>query len=404
MKMEISEKIVSDIPAPTSSNQVHYFSGATLKRRNKKPIQAPQGFGVRVTANGVKSFVWYHRVDGHAHLETIARWPDVSVKAAIDVAKNRIELILKGTVDPLPKRAREKKVEALTVNGLLDKFVERYVQNRLRSETTVRQCLDQHVRPHIGKRSIYDLKRSDISRMLDDVADRIGEPQADRCLSYIRKAFNWFEINGHDDDFRSPVVPGMARTNPVERARDRVLSDDEIRAFWKATGDYMNPFNPMLRFTLLTACRRTEAAAMVSGEIVGDDWIIPAARYKTKKEHLIPLSEAAQNILNAMPAKKDGDFIFSVTGQYKLSNFNFSKKELDRDCGFSDWTIHDLRRTASTRMSKAKVPWDHTERALGHVIPGVRRVYDRYDFYDEKQAAFETLAATVDGIISAGTL
>ena len=120
---------------------------------------------------------------------------------------------------------------------MLDQFVARYVEKdaKLRSAGMVKQQLDRLVKPRIGKIGIYDLKRSQVSRMLDEIADDHGPRMADLALAYTRKAFNWYEINGHDDDFKSPIVRGMARLKPSERERDRILSDDEIRALWKAT-------------------------------------------------------------------------------------------------------------------------------------------------------------------------
>jgi integrase len=130
---------------------------------------------------------------------------------------------------------------------------------------------------------IYDLKRSQVPRMLDDIADEVGPVQADRVLSYIRKGFNWFEVNGHDDDFRSPAVRGMSRTKPDEHARDRILNDDELRTFWQAANPQRNRpnvFAAILRSILLTVTRRCEASKMHSSELEGDIWTIPGERYK----------------------------------------------------------------------------------------------------------------------------
>src|SRR6516165_7621588 len=86
-----------------------------------------------------------------------------------------------------------------------------------------------------------------------------GPAMADLTLAYMRKVFNWHAVR---TEFRSPIVRGMARTKPLERARDRVLTDDELRKVWRAAGDMKNAFGPFVRFTLLTATRREEAASM----------------------------------------------------------------------------------------------------------------------------------------------
>jgi integrase len=397
----ISEKIVAGLPAPAKGNKLHYASGLTLQGK-----KAPSGFAVRVTAAGTKAFVWFHRVSGTGYTETIGTWEgnptggDYAVRAAIVEADRRAKAVRDRAEDPRPERTRRldeaNQPSEKNIAGLIDMFMTRYVEGKLRSERIIKQSLDRLVKPRIGKVSIYDLKRSQISKMLDEIADENGEVMADRTLAYCRKAFNWYEINGHDDDFKSPIVRGMARTKPSEHARDRILTDDELRSLWKAT-DAPGPFGPMLRFILLTASRRSEAADMTRSEVVGDNWTIPAARYKTKTETVLPLSKAAQDVLASMP--KGTDYIFT-TGKKPIAGFTQFKAKVDERCGFADWTIHDLRRTARSLMSRAGVQPDHAERCLGHVIGGVRGVYDKYAYINEKRAAFERLAAMVDRILN----
>jgi Arm DNA-binding domain len=114
-----------------------------------------------------------------------------------------------------------------TVNAVLDLFIARHVKN-LRSAKTVERSLEVYVRPRIGSKSIYELKRRDIVEMLDAIEDADKAVTADRVLAYVRKAFNWYATR--DDEFSPPIVRGMARTKPSERARTRALTDDEIYA------------------------------------------------------------------------------------------------------------------------------------------------------------------------------
>jgi integrase len=260
------------------------------------------------------------------------------------------------------------------------------------------------------------LKRSHISRMLDEIADENGARMADLVLAYVRKAFNWYEVNGHDDDFTSPVVRGMARLKPSDRERERVLSDDEIRDVWAALDTIIEPacFPAYVKTLLLTATRRGESADMATTELEDEIWTIPAARYKTKRDHVIPLSALARKLTaSAAPAKpaKNAHFVFSTTGGKKpFSGFSKSKTALDKAIAelreregrppMESWTLHDLRRTARTLLARAGVRDDIAERCLGHVIKGVEKVYNRYAYLDEKRAAFEALAALVSRILN----
>jgi integrase len=185
---------------------------------------------------------------------------------------------------------------------------------------------------------------------------------------------NWHAARS--DEFRSPIVRGMNRD--AGRSRDRVLTDDELRAVWQAPSSLFGSF---IKFLLLTAARRNEAAKMERGELSASDWTLPAARNKTNQDLIRPLSHAAQAVLAGLP--NQGKFVFTRTGRTALGTFAELKKEFDAASGVTGWTLHDLRRTARSLMSRAGVPSDHAERCLGHVIGGVRGVYDRYAFREE---------------------
>jgi integrase len=251
--------------------------------------------------------------------------------------------------------------------------------------------LERHVYPTLGHRSIAEIQRSEIVRLLDKIEDRSGATMADRTLAVIRKIMNWHA--SRSDDFRSPIVKGMARTKPSERARERVLTDDELRAVWAVNNGVFGSF---IRFLLLTGARRNEASEMTWGEIDGSDWTLPAARNKTKVDLVRPLSKAAQDILRA---SKQFGFIFTTDGATPISGFSKFKAAFDKVSGTKGWTLHDLRRTARSLMSRAGVPSDHAECCLGHVIGGVRGVYDRHEYHREKQRAFEMLAGEIERIV-----
>ncbi|WP_314961509.1 site-specific integrase [Bradyrhizobium cosmicum] len=438
----ISEKIVAALPVPATGNKKHFFSGATLQGK-----KAPSGFAVRVTAAGTKSFVLFHRINGKGYLETLGRWDEnpqggtLSVRDAIIKADKLAKDIKNGRrEDARPERTRRlqdgDKPAGLKIGGawkngenkdeqaapgLLDMFMERYVRKDakggagLRSADQIESTFERLVFPEIGGLGIYDIRRSHIVAMLDEIADENGPVMADRTLAYIRKTFNWYALR--DDQFNSPIVKGMARTNGKDRARKRTLADDEIRDLWAALERIEEPacYPAYIKTTLLCMSRRTEGAMMSSAELDGDVWTIPAERYKTGVDHVIPLSAAARELIAAMPApevRKNDYFIFSTTdGAVPFSGFSKAKVELDKalsairkEAGrepMENWTLHDLRRTGRSLMSRAKVDADHAERCMGHVIGGVRETYDRHLYLEEKREAFEALAAMVDSILNA---
>jgi integrase len=134
---------------------------------------------------------------------------------------------------------------------------------------------------------------------------------------------------------------------------------------------------------------------MIRAELAGGVWTIPASRMKGKVEHAVPLSAAALAKLSG-----NGEFIFTMDGLRPISNLAYFKVRFDRTVPLRHWTLHDLRRTARSLMSRAGVSADVAERCLAHVIHGVRGVYDRHAYLEEKRDAFAKLAGLVQGIVA----
>jgi integrase len=363
------------------------------------------GFGLMVTANRHRSYVVQYRAAGRSrrmHLKD-----GLTLRAARKEAKAILGAVAKGR-DPLGERRKAERAESNTLNAIVQEYLTRE-GGRLRSIGERRASLERHVLPKLGARQIGDINRTDIVRLLDHIADKSGAPMADHVLAYLRRAMTWHAARC--DDFRSPIVRGMARTRPSQRRRQRVLSDDEIRAVWRAAAASPSPFRYLVQFLLLTATRRTEAAAMRRSEVVGSDWIIPQERYKTGLELVVPFSPATHAVLSAVPKIGKSGFVFTTKGKRPIGGFSKFKRNFDAnvlaelrkenpEAELPRWTLHDLRRTARSLMSRANVPSDHAERCLGHVLPGIRGTYDRHEYLNEKRRAFDALATLIDRIVN----
>jgi integrase len=305
---------------------------------------------------------------------SLGSYPTLSLAAA----RSRALTMLAGEPEPASFKA------------IADEYLSRAT---IRTVNWQRDVLSRLVYPAFADRRIEEIRRSEIARLLDQIEDGSGPAMADATLAVVRRVMNWHA--SRSDDFRSPIVGGMARTKPHERARERVLTDDELRAIWRTAEGSV--FGSYVRFLLLTAARRNEAAVMERAELAGGNWTLPAARNKTKVDLVRPLSAPALAIIAALPPSQ-GPLVFLRSGM-AVGSFGRLKGEFDRACGATGWTLHDLRRTARSLMSRAGVPSDHAERCLGHVIGGVRGTYDRHEYHEEKRLAFEALASLIARIV-----
>lgn len=269
-----------------------------------------------------------------------------------------------------------------------------------------------------SKLRIQEISRRDIIELLDSLVDRGAGITANRTLAALRKMFHW--AIERDIIGASPCA-GVKPLAP-EMSRDRVLSDDELRWFWQACDNSGFPFGPLFQLLLITAQRRNEVGDIVATEIDLNErlWTMPKARAKNNAEHHVPLSNLACEVIEALPriAGNKG-YLFTTNGQTPVSGYSRAKDRLDREMlrlarkdveklgadpaevSIPHWTLHDLRRTASSNMARLGIPVHVTEAALNHksgTIRGVAAVYNRYNYADEKRGALEAWGRFVTSI------
>ena len=137
-----------------------------------------------------------------------------------------------------------------------------------------------------------------MATLLDRIVDDHGPRQADVCLAIIRKMMNWYA--SRNDDYVSPVVRGMHRTNGGDRKGKRILSDDEIRALWKAADD-CGTFGALLKVLLLTAQRREKVATMKWDDLVDGEWRIASEPREKSNAGNLRLPQVVLGVVEAQP-------------------------------------------------------------------------------------------------------
>jgi integrase len=363
------------------------------------------GLYLLLQPSGFRSWAVRYRINGKSKKLTIGSWPAVSLldaRVAAAAARKRV----KQGEDPAKAKADDKiKADAAkenTVTAVCEGYLayERGRKDRLRTLDQRVSILKRLVYPALGSRPIGEVRRSDIVKLLDKIEAGAGPRMADVSLAVLRRIFHWHEVR--EDDFVSPIIRGLNRTNTKESARSRVLDDSELAAIWTAaSAPEAQPFGALVRFLLLTTARRNEAARMRWDEVSSDGiWVLPASRSKTKVQVIRPLSKAARVLLAEQPRFDGCDYVFTANSRSPIASFSGPKEKLDAASGVRNWRVHDLRRTSRSLLSRAGIVADTAERCLGHAMPTIRAVYDRHSFVPEMAHAFEALSQLVSTIVN----
>ena len=375
------------------------------------------GFGLRVTAKGTKSWVAMYRVHGKSVMETLGTVARVST---IEEARSRARASM-AKAEAGGNPVAEKKVETArqTANTVVARYLA-HCDRTLKPKTARewRRIFEHDVLPQWGERPLADIDKGDVLALVNDKAGRRERKrkgadadgavvQAGKMLTRLRTFFGWATAN---DLVQADPTAGVRRP-AKEAVRDRVLSDDELRLFWNATGQLGNPFAPLFRLMLLTAQREGEVAGLRWSELdlTTQAWTIPGIRTKNRKPHIVPLSSAAFEIIDAVPRVDGQDLLFSHTGVTPSSGFSRAKRRLDalmttdnERSEIEPWVLHDLRRTATTGMARLGVAPHVADRVLNHTagtIRGVAAVYNRFEYLDERKAALETWGRFVESLV-----
>lgn len=366
-------------------------------RPKEKRYQVPDpecpGLYVRVTPAGAKTFTVVARDPAGKQIwrevkDVVGGDPldDVRAKAREGIRR------LKAGQDAFPPPP----AKAETFGAVAANYLTLHVEaNGLRSRPEIERCLKKYVLPLWRNREFEDIRRSDVTRLLDGVVKDHGARQADYVLAIVRGIMNWQA--SRLDDYVSPIVRRMARTRPAERKRERILDDDEIRTLWPHLS---GTFGGMVKLLLLTGQRREKVASMRWVDIsIDGTWTIPAEAREKGNARELALPEMALAIIREQPRVSGNPYVFAGRSTGFFNGFSKAKALLDERVDIAPWVVHDLRRTARSLMSRAGVRPDIAERVLGHVIAGVEGVYDRHQYVEEKRDALGRLAALVERIL-----
>ena len=364
---------------------------AKLKTPTKRmtiPDPECRGHYIRVTPNGTKSF-WAVARDpsGKQHWQLIGAADSIKIEDARDKARKIIRSIRAAVGGEV---AKDSSFEGVA----LDWFQRHVVKSGLRSEKNMGAMLRKVIIPPFAGMEFVDVRRKHITALLDQIEDKHGLRQSDYALSIISGMCGWYAKR--DEDYASPIIRGMKRYSNKAHARERVLSDAELRTLWNETG----LFGSFTKLALLTGQRKEKLLTMRFDDVRNGVWHIPAEAREKGNGEALRLPTLALEVMREqkkmLPAAKRvlGDNTESVSTRLKRMKLVFDAKH-----GMAAWWFHDLRRTARTLMAANGTPDVVAELVLGHVEKGIQAVYNRHDYEREKAEALDKLAARLHDII-----
>jgi integrase len=340
----------------------------------------------------------------------------IDLKEAREEALEWKRLIRRG-VDP-HEEEEHKKREALrrrknTFLSVADAYIADLRRRKCRSAASAERDIRRELISKWAERPISEITRSDVVSLVEAIRDRPSPYSAHAAFGFCRALFSWAINRGEYGLETSPcdhLKP--AKLIGEKKPRQRVLSDSEIRAFWRATDRIGYPNGPMLRMLLLTGQRRAEVARARWGEFDFDAemWTVPPERFKSDSTHIVPLTADVLGLLCGLPRFKSGDCVFATgRGTVPVNSFARTKRTLDQymleelrktdpNVKLPPFVLHDLRRTMRTRLSSLRIPDTVAEMVIGHGRKGLQRVYDQHKFIDEMREALEAWNARLRAI------
>jgi len=408
------------------------------------------GFGCRITSKGAISFFVMRRRAGERKAKPIrivlGRYPQLSVDLARKKAKDCLDELLSG-IDPRERERRlreaQERERAHTFRAVADLYHVRHLQHLDTGLDYWRYIDNELLWPRYNRDAWRDKPITKIT--VDDLQFRVeairerGKTESARRLFEVARAFFFWAKKQRRYKLRDLPTDGLDATAILGKKirRKNVLSDEYLRALWRAADKYRYPVGHFVKLLMLTALRRTEVADARWDEFTfaddGGVWTIPAERMKSDAPHVVPITREIAEVLrvkvdeddDGIPKFELGPFIFSTRGgRAPISGFAAFKGRIDRlmlrelramakargedpaHVVLTPWRFHDIRRTVRTHLSALEIPEGDIVRELilAHRRPELHQIYDQHAYFKEKKIALQLWAQRLRGILDASPL
>lgn len=381
-------------------------------------------FAVRVTDKGKKTFVLITRFPGSKNpaRRAIGEYPTLSLHQAREEAREWLLLIKRG-IDPRDEiaksRAEQQRKRDNTFKAVVDDYLADIAsRKRNRHADQDKREIERELlaagRNKWLNKPVAEVTDADIAELIGAIRDRPAPGMAYNVWGHVKAIFSWAMWPERRQGYGLTINPTQhlqpKHFKLSKTVSTRVLSDEEIQAYWQAANATPYPLGPFYKLLMLTGQRKSEVSDARWREFDLQKrklWTVPEERFKSGQAHIIPLSKEVTALLEKLErfvGAESGDCLFSTTNGVKpINGFSRAKTALDKamleilkkkdpEAKLPDWVFHDVRRTVRTRLSALRVNSDVAEMVIGHGKTGLRRVYDQHEFEPEMREALERWA------------
>jgi integrase len=389
--MRLDNRTVAALDLGNKNDVIHFDSEMT-------------GFGYRLRrgAGGkvLKTWVVQYRRAGGSRRMLLGPASVLSAEQARKEAKKALGRVAIGE-DPQAVRADRRDKDRTKVKAVIDEFLAAKA-SEVRPATLrgLRLFLAGGYFKPLHGMPVDKVTRADVASRLVAIQRQHTPIIASRCRAALSAFYVW------------AMRMGIVESNPVtgtlqprdSQPRERVLSDAELAAIWRASGG--DDYGRIVKLLVLAACRRGEIGGMCWSEINfnAGSWVLPAARSKNGRAHALPLTPTALEIIATVPRRVSRDQLFGY-GKAGFCDWDNAKHDLDARSGVIDWTLHDIRRSVATRMGDLGVQPHIVETVLNHQSGhrrGTAGTYNRSSYEREVRAALALWEDHIRSIVAGG--
>ncbi|AXF58173.1 site-specific integrase [Leclercia sp. W6] len=390
------------------------------KLKNLKPqdklykVSDRDGLYVAVLTSGSVSFRYDYRINGRRETLVIGQYgrDGISLAEAREELINAKKLLKAGQSPAAAKRDGIKKIRGAETFAVHTDAYMKHVTLADSTRAMKQSVIDRDILPVLGNKMMAEITTGVVRDLCDRIVARGGRSTAVQAREIISSIYRYANDRGHG--LFNPAADIKPSSIAIFKPRERTLSPEEIGVFFRALNDFsaMGTLKMALKLVLLTLVRKSEFTLATWPEVdfKKSTWTIPADRMKAGREHVIYLSRQAHDLLVGLQMCAGGSE-YLVPGRYSfrkpLSNAALNSlidrtvAEINKDGEkIQDFTVHDLRRTASTLLHEADYPSDWIEKAQAHEQKGVRAVYNKAEYARQRTYMLQQWADMVDAWIA----